>query len=75
MEQSITGLIELLLNTRPELLFFVAGTCAGAIFIILGISDYIMPSLVKDIKDIASKQPLKEQWRLCLPYFKRFKKN
>jgi hypothetical protein len=68
MEQSITGLIELLLNTRPELLFFVAGTCAGAIFIILGISDYIMPRVMGDLKGLRpflldERERVRKFWR------------
>lgn len=53
-----------LLGTRPESLFVLFGAMAGASIFILFIADVVMPSLVKDIKDIASKQPLKEQWRL-----------
>ena len=77
-DQPITDVLTLVanffINTRIESVFILLGALAGAAIFILLIADVLMPSIMKDIKDIASKQPLKEQWRLCLPYFKRFKK-
>jgi hypothetical protein len=64
MTDLLTLVGNFLINTRLESLFVLFGAMAGASIFILFIADVIMPSLVKDIKDIASKQPLKEQWRL-----------
>lgn len=65
----LTLVANFLINTRLESLFVLFGAMAGAAIFILFIADVIMPSIMRDLKDIASKQPLKEQWRLVKECF------